>query len=143
MMFSLLRDFFMGMACLLLAACMNAPTNKEIRLATLPPDARHVIEAALASASIPLRDGRSCYLEGQDETFGAFLSAFLSEIDDPDGRNYVQVEIVPDELKGGWLANVWIGKSQGEEVWKWGISFFIHKPDGLVDPTSYRCIGAG
>jgi hypothetical protein len=125
---------------------MNIPsTNKEIRLSTLPPEAKHVIEAALASATIPLSNGRYCHLESKDDTFGAFLSEFLSEIDDPDGRNYVQVEIVPDELTGvrGWLANVWIGKSQGEDEWKWGISFFIREPDGLVDPTSYRCIGAG
>jgi hypothetical protein len=145
-----------GMAVLLftLTACaLSTETDgsspiHDIRVSTLPPTDKSVINAMLLSAKIPLRVDRSCHGVGtsfSDVTLGEYLSGFLAELNDPEGHNYVQVEIAPDARTAddGWLARVWLGKSQGEDEWAWGVEFFIRAQDGVVDSASYRCIGGG
>ncbi|GHU20410.1 hypothetical protein FACS189475_09190 [Betaproteobacteria bacterium] len=119
----------------------------EIRVATLPPTAKSVIGAMFLSAKVPLSVDSSCHGVGTDfldTTLGEYLSGFLAELNDPNSRNSVQVEITTDTLaeNNGWLTRIWLGKAQKEEEWQWGIEFFVTQ-DGLVSPTSYRCIGAG
>ncbi|MDR3055724.1 MAG: hypothetical protein LBU53_10040 [Zoogloeaceae bacterium] len=153
-LFQWIRLYLISSVAFLLVGCAsaqfteaNTPTS-EIRVVTLPPTAKSVIGTMFLSAKVPLSISSSCHGVGTDfldATIGAYLSGFLVELNDPDGHNYVQVEIMPEEQAGerGWLANVWMGKAQEEEVWKWGIEFFIRARDGIVVPTSYRCIGTG
>jgi hypothetical protein len=127
---------------------------REIRVA-LPPTTKSVIGAMFLSAEVSLGVDRFCHGVGtdfEDDTIGEYLSGFLEELNDPDGHNYVQVEIIEgtqaasngtQTTENGWTSRVWFGKSQGEEVWRWGVEFFIRARDGVVDSTSYRCVGAG
>ncbi|GHU16359.1 hypothetical protein AGMMS50243_02240 [Betaproteobacteria bacterium] len=141
-------------AVFMLVGCADAqpkeikPPVSDIQVTVLPPTAKSVIGAMFLSAKVPLNVDSSCHGVGTDfldATLGDYLSGFLAELNDPDGRNSVQVEITPDTLATdvGWFTRVWLGKSQQEEKWSWGIEFFIRAHDGLVIPTSYRCIGAG
>jgi hypothetical protein len=147
-------QFCLVSAALLLAACASTQSTEaktptsEIRIATLPPNAKSVIGALFLSAKVPLSVDDSCHGVGTDfldATLGEYLSGFLAELNAPDGHNTVQVKITADTLATdkGWRAQVWLGKSHGEEVWQWGIEFFVRAHDGIVVPTSYRCVGAG
>jgi len=131
------------------AASTAARTSStEIRIATLPPTPKSVINALLLSASVPLTVDKSCHQVGtdvSDATLGEYLSGFLAELGDPDSRNYLQVEIVPaepEETAQGWNARVMIGQSYEEVIWRWGVEFRING-QGIVEPSSYRCLGAG
>jgi hypothetical protein len=135
--------FMLLVGYVLPAKADHAPVH-EIRVATLPPTNKSVINAMLLSAKVPLSVDDSCHGVGTsflDTTPGEYLSGFLEELDDPEGRNYIRVEITADTQAAGngWLARVWLGKSQGERCGVVASNFsFAH----IMAPLTLQVIAA-
>ncbi len=102
-----------------------------------PPTSKDVLEALMASAQVPLTDS-SCRDAG---TVGRYLSGYLAELSNPDAKNAIETTI--ESRSPIWLCRVMIRHAQGEDIWRWGLAFTISQTDGTVDPTSFRCLGAG
>ena len=113
-----------------------------------PPARKDVIEAVLASEAVKLTVHSSCMgvgTEATDATIGAFLSGFLAELEDG-GRNWLETSVVEAQSEAGvavWRAELIVRHSSPEDEWGWGVRFDVRRADGVVDPESFLCIGAG
>jgi hypothetical protein len=113
-----------------------------------PPSRKDVIEAVLASEAVKLTVHSSCMgvgTEATDDTIGAFLSGFLAEFENG-GSNWLETSVVEAQSEAGvavWRAEVIVRHSALEDEWGWGVRFDVRRADGVVDPESFLCIGAG
>jgi hypothetical protein len=134
----------LALLVLLLPACQAPSRTLEIRLQHLPPTAKDVIAAALEASSLPLSDA-SCQTAGtqsSDRNIARYLAGFLSEFSRPQDSN--SIEAACEDGKDGTLrCRLWLRHAAGEDVWSWGLEFQARKSDGLVEPSSLRCLGAG
>jgi hypothetical protein len=139
--------FALLLAVLSTATCAPVTQPKEdagFRVRHTPPGNRDVFEALLASGGVGLTDA-SCIGAGRDKsdaTVGAYLSGFLTEMNQPSGGNHIVIEQVSSSAEA-WVFRAMLRHSEGEDIWSWGVEFAIRKRDGSVDPRSFRCIGAG
>ncbi len=116
----------------------------RVAVAHLPPTAKDVIDALLASSQVPLSVDPSCAGAGTepgDRTIGRYLAGFLAELSDPEARNAIETSV--EERGAVWVCRLFVRHAQGEDVWRWGVEFSVRKSDGLVQPESFRCLGAG
>jgi hypothetical protein len=159
------------MTFLLLPACNSVPpthstadTRQSVRIANLPPTNKSVIRAVLASSDVPLTGHAFCNPRLPQQTLGEYMSQWFVELEDlpnpTDAQNSVRVRIDKMNLAHymdffsdkvapadsdmnteiGWYARVEVHQSAGEILWSYGVDFFINQ-DGLVESTSFRCIG--
>lgn len=115
----------------------------DIRALNKPPSAKDVTTAALESSAVSLNTHESCKGAGtdlEDSTIGRYLSGFLVELDPKTGKNGVVTSV--EERADGWVCRLMVQRRMGEEVWSWGLEF-VFTADGVLDRSSYRCIGAG
>jgi len=113
-----------------------------------PPSRKDVIEAVLANESVRLTVHSSCMgvgTDATDSTIGAYLSGFLAELANDD-RNWLETSAVEAESTTGvaiWRAEFIIRHASTEDEWGWGVRFDVRREDGVVEPQSFLCIGAG
>lgn len=108
-----------------------------------PPSEKDIIDVLLASSNVVLTDA-SCNNAGtdpDDKTVGQYLSGFLAELNDPEARNYLEVQKVVEQKRLN--VSFMMRHAKDEDIWGWGIGFAIGVDDGVVDPSSFRCLGAG
>lgn len=133
--------------CLALVSCRPSDPARVIKLQHLPPTAKDVIDAAMASSQTPMSDS-SCKgfgTEPTDKTIGRYLAGYLAELSSQDARNAVTTSIEPgkDGDQSVYICRVMIRHAQGEDIWSWGIQFTVRQSDGTVLPQSFQCVGAG
>jgi hypothetical protein len=125
----------------------NAPA--AIRVAHQPPSAKDVIDAALASSSVPLRVSSTCAnvgTEPSDATIGRYLAGFLAELSSPDKKNWIETKIEPGKSAAGEpvsICTLTLRHQDGDDRWGWGVQFHVRSSDGLVLANSFTCVGAG
>jgi hypothetical protein len=113
-----------------------------------PPSRKDVIAAVLAHESVSLAVHASCMgvgTETTDSTIGAYLSGFLAELADGD-RNSLETSVVEAQSDAGvaiWRAELIVRHASADDEWGWGVRFDVRRDDGVVDPRSFLCIGAG
>mgnify|MGYP001567442236 CR=1 FL=1 len=145
-----LRRAIPGIALFVLVSCGGAGGSDTIShvVEHRPPSRKDVIEAVLANEAVRLTVHSSCMgvgTEATDSTIGAYLSGFLAELADGD-RNWLETSVVEAESDAGvaiWRAEFIIRHASVEDEWGWGVRFDVRRDDGVVDPQSFLCIGAG
>jgi len=126
-----------------------APPPPEVRIAHRPPTPKDVIDAAIASGSVPLGISSTCAnvgTEPSDATIGRYLAGFLAEMSSADKKNWIETSIQPgtsDAGEAGSICTLTLRHEDGDDRWGWGLRFFVRSSDGLVLPSSFRCVGAG
>ena len=126
-----------------------APPPPEIHIAHRPPTAKDVIDAAIASGSVPLRVSSTCSnvgTETSDATIGRYLAGFLAEMSSSDKKNWIETSIEPGKSKAGEAGSVCtliLRHEDADDRWGWGLRFFVRASDGLVLPSSFTGVGAG
>jgi hypothetical protein len=119
-----------------------------VRLRSLPPTRKSVIEALMAGADVPLSVDASCEGAGtdaNDRTIGHYISGMLAQLDAPSGQSWLEVSIQPELDRAGpiWRLTVLIKHRDDEDEWAWGVRFAARQADGLVLLPSFECVGAG
>jgi hypothetical protein len=138
-----------GSAAPAAAAQPSAPASRAIYVAHRPPSAKDVIDAAIASAAIPLTVSPTCSgvgTEPSDATIGRYLAGFLAELSNPAKKNWIETRIAPGKSTAGEgvsICSVTVRHEDGDDRWGWGIQFQVRASDGLVLPDSFTCLGAG
>ena len=144
-------------AMLLAASCRAAPPPQAaqqpspaaIRVAHVPPTAKDVIDAALASSGVRLKDAANCSnvgTEPSDETIGRYLAGFMAELSRPDKKNWIETRIEPGQSASGEpvsLCTLTLRHEDGDDRWGWGVQFKVRSSDGLVLADSFSCVGSG
>jgi hypothetical protein len=142
------------------ASCSAAPdaapprteavqARPAIRVAHVPPTAKDVIDAALASSGVPLKASANCTnvgTEPTDETIGRYLAGFLAELNAPDKKNWIETKVEPGRSPAGepvFLCTLTLRHQDGDDRWGWGVRFRVRANDGLVLADSFECVGAG
>ena len=146
-----LRRAVPGIALFALVSCGGAGVSDTMSPHVVehrPPSRKDVIEAVLANESVRLTVHSSCMgvgTEATDSTIGAYLSGFLAELANDD-RNWLETSAVEAESTTGvaiWRAEFIIRHASTEDEWGWGVRFDVRRDDGVVEPQSFLCIGAG
>ena len=125
------------------------PTGPVVHVAHLPPSAKDVIDAVMASGSVPLTVSPTCVNVGtapNDATIGRYLAGFLSELSAPNKKNWIETKVEPSRSVAGEpvsLCTLTLRHEDGDDRWGWGVEFQVRSTDGLVLVTSFRCVGAG
>jgi len=120
-----------------------------IHVAHQPPSPKDVIDAAIASGSVPLTVSPSCAnvgTEPSDATIGRYLAGFLAELSARDKKNWVETKVEPGRSAGGEAVSVCtltLRHEDGDDRWGWGVQFQVRTSDGLVLKDSFTCSGAG
>jgi hypothetical protein len=119
-----------------------------VYVAHRPPSAKDVIDAALASAAVPLSVSTTCNNAGtepSDQTIGRYLAGFMAEMSDPRKNNWIETSVEPRRSVNGdvWICNLTLRHLDGDDRWGWGVRFEVRQSDGRVIPQSYTCTGAG
>jgi len=148
----------LGLAALVLAAAScsagvetqpPATAAPGVRIAKMPPSAKDVLEAALASANVPLKSSTHCAgagTEPSDATIGRYLAGFLAELSAPDKKNWIETKVEPGRSAAGEpvsICTVTLRHEDGDDRWGWGVQFHVRSSDGLVLADSFSCVGAG
>jgi hypothetical protein len=124
----------------------NRPT---VHVAHRPPTAKDVVDAAIASSSVPLSVSSTCTnagTESSDATVGRYLAGFLAEMSSPDKKNWIETRIEAGSSptgEPGSFCTLTLRHEDGDDRWGWGVRFFVRSSDGLVVPSSFTCTGAG
>ena len=127
----------------------EASTSSDVHVAHRPPTAKDVIDAAIASASVPLTVSTTCTnvgTEPTDATLGRYLAGFLAELSSPDKKNWIETHVEPGRSADGQNVSVCtltIRHEDGDDRWGWGVRFQVRSSDGLVLTKSFTCVGAG
>jgi hypothetical protein len=122
---------------------------RAIYIARRPPTAKDIIDAAIASAAIPLTISPSCANAGtepSDTTIGRYLAGFLAELSSPDKKNWIETKVVAGRSAAGAdvaICTMTLRHQDGNDRWGWGLQFQVRASDGLVLTDSFTCIGAG
>ncbi len=131
------------------AAAQAAATPAAIRVAHQPPTAKDVIDAVIASGSVPLSVSSTCAnvgTEPSDATIGRYLAGFLAELSSPTKKNWIETKVEPGRSAAGEPVSVCtltLRHEDGDDRWGWGIRFQVRSSDGLVLSNSVTCVGAG
>jgi hypothetical protein len=126
-----------------------APAPAEVRVAHVPPTAKDVIDAVIASGSIPLSVSPTCAnvgTEPSDATVGRYLAGFLAELSSPDKKNWIETKVEPGRSATGEavsICSLTLRHEDGDDRWGWGVRFHVRSSDGLVLASSFVCTGAG
>ena len=120
-----------------------------VRVANRPPTAKDVIDAAIASGSVPLSVSPTCTnvgTEPSDKTIGRYLAGFLAELSSPDKKNWIETKVEAGKSADGEPVSVCtltLRHQHGDDRWGWGVRFHVRSSDGLVLTNSFTCVGAG
>lgn len=135
------------------AAAVESPAAggaaPAVHVAHQPPTAKDVLDAAIASGSIPLSVSSTCTnvgTEPSDRTIGRYLAGFLAELSSPDKKNWIETHVEPGKSSSGEPVSVCtltIRHEDGDDRWGWGVRFDVRSSDGLVLQDSFTCTGAG
>jgi hypothetical protein len=126
-----------------------APTSTEVRVAHQPPTAKDVIDAVIASGSVPLSVSPTCAnvgTEPSDATIGRYLAGFLAELSSPSKKNWIETTVEPGRSPTGEAVSICtltLRHEDGDDRWGWGVRFHVRSSDGVVIPSSFVCTGAG
>jgi hypothetical protein len=137
----------MSAALLSMQACSHHPAGQDISPANgqalfidqPPPSSKDAIHVLNPSADVALSVHGSCSGVGPelpDQSVGEFVSGFLAELDDEQAVNTIDAAIRDGHSykEPGWVVRVMIGHSRGENVWRWGVEYFVRGRDGLLPP---------
>jgi hypothetical protein len=125
------------------------PAPAAVFVAHRPPTAKDVIDAVIASGSLPLSASATCSnvgTEPSDATIGRYLAGFLAELSSPDKKNWVETNVEPGVSAAGEPVSVCtliLRHDDGDDRWGWGVRFHVRSSDGLVLTGSFTCVGAG
>jgi hypothetical protein len=120
-----------------------------IHVARHPPSAKDVIDAVIASGSLPLSTSPTCSnvgTEPSDATIGRYLAGFLAELSSADKKNWVETKVEPGHSAAGEpvsICTLILRHEDGDDRWGWGVRFHVRSSDGLVLTSSFTCVGAG
>jgi hypothetical protein len=120
-----------------------------VRVAHQPPTAKDVIDAVIASASVPLSVSPTCSnvgTEPSDATIGRYLAGFLAELSSPNKKNWIETKVEPGRSAAGEpvsICTLTLRHEDGDDRWGWGVRFHVRSSDGLVLANSFTCTGAG
>ena len=164
-----MRALWLAPLLLALASCSRTPENTPasaastpapaaeqpagrapvVRVSRTPPTAKDVIDAVIASASVPLNISPTCSnvgTEPTDATIGRYLAGFLAELTSPQGKNWLETKVEAGRSADGEPVSVCtliVRHQDGDDRWGWGVRFHVRSSDGLVLPNSFTCVGAG
>jgi hypothetical protein len=131
------------------AAFVPSATPAAVRIAHQPPSPKDVIDAVIASGSVPLKTSPTCAnvgTEPADATIGRYLAGFLAELSAPDKKNWIETKIERGRSAAGEpvsICTLTLRHEDGDDRWGWGVQFKVRSADGLVLNDSFVCIGAG
>jgi hypothetical protein len=126
-----------------------APTTSVVHVVHQPPSPKDVIEAVIASGSVPLSVSSTCAnvgTEPSDATIGRYLAGFLVELDAPDKKNWIETRIESGRSSAGEpvsICTLTLRHEDGDDRWGWGVRFHVRSSDRLVLANSFVCTGAG
>jgi len=126
-----------------------APAQAAVRVARLPPTAKDVIDAVIASGSVPLSVSPTCSnvgTEPSDATIGRYLAGFLAELSASNKKNWIETSVEPGRSADGEpvsICTLTLRHEDGDDRWGWGVRFHVRSSDGLVLVNSFVCTGAG
>ena len=150
---SVAAAFFAAASCAAAPdAAPPAPAGQAppaVRVAHLPPTAKDVIDAALASSGVALKASAHCSNAGTeptDDTIGRYLAGFLAELNAPGKKNWIETKVEPSRSASGesaFLCTLMLRHEDGDDRWGWGVRFHVRASDGLVITGSFECVGAG
>ena len=124
-------------------------SSPAVHVAHQPPTAKDVIDAAIASADVPLSVSSTCAnagTEAADRTIGRYLAGFMAQMQSPEKKNWIETTIEPgksDKGEPGSLCTLTLRHEDGDDRWGWGVRFFVRTSDGMVLQQSFTCVGAG
>lgn len=127
----------------------SAAPSPAVHVAHRPPTAKDVIDAVIASGSVPLGASPTCAnvgTEPSDATIGRYLAGFLAEMSSPDKKNWIETKVEPGNSDAGEPVSVCtltLRHEDGDDRWGWGVRFQVRSSDGLVLTKSFTCVGAG
>jgi hypothetical protein len=97
----------------------------------------------MASYEVPLSVSLTCASVGTkpgDNTIGAYLSGFLSELKDQRrSKNWIETRV--KDAKDVWKCELTVRHSLGEDEWGWGVRFDVKKSDANVIRDLFECTG--
>jgi hypothetical protein len=120
-----------------------------VKVAHQPPTPKDVIDAVIASGSVPLSVSPTCAnvgTEPADATIGRYLAGFLAEMSAADKKNWIETKIEPGKSAAGEdvsICTLTLRHQDGDDRWGWGVRFHVRSSDGLVLANSFTCTGAG
>jgi hypothetical protein len=120
-----------------------------VRVAHQPPTPKDIIDAAIASGSVPLSVSPTCAHAGTepgDATIGRYLAGFLAELSSPGKKNWIETNVTPGRSATGEevsICRLTLRHEDGDDRWGWGVQFQVRTRDGVVLPESFTCLGAG
>jgi hypothetical protein len=123
--------------------------SDSFRISHKPPQPKDIVEAALASGSVPLTVSPSCKnvgTESSDATIGRYLAGFLTQLSPQSGKNWIDASEEPGISMNGepvWVCQLIVRHVDGDDRWGWGFRFQVRQSDGLVLRNSFNCTGAG
>jgi hypothetical protein len=151
-----MRRLWLAPVILALASCGSTVDTKPtgapptgIHVAHQPPSAKDVIDAVIASGTVPLSVSDSCSnvgTEPSDATVGRYLAGFLAELSSPDKKNWIETKVEPGRSSAGdpvSICTLTLRHEDGDDRWGWGVQFHVRSSDGLVLANSFTCVGAG
>lgn len=127
----------------------QAPAPGSVHVAHRPPTPKDVIDAVIASGSVPLSVSPTCANAGtepSDATIGRYLAGFLAEMSASDKKNWIETKIEPGKSAAGEevsTCTLTLRHQDGDDRWGWGVRFHVRSSDGLVLANSFTCTGAG
>lgn len=127
----------------------SLPPPPAVHVPHQPPTAKDVIDAAIASAGVPLRASTTCAgvgTEPSDASIGRYLAGFMAEMSEPDKKNWIETRVEPGTSNTGEpvsICTLTLRHEDGNDRWGWGVRFSVRSSDGLVLPDSFSCVGAG
>jgi hypothetical protein len=130
------------------ARAAKAP-DREVVVAHRPPTAKDVIDAAIASAGVPLAVSPTCNKVGtepSDRTVGRYLAGFLAAMSREDARNWIETSVEPGAAGDAdpvWICRLTLRHADDRDRWGWGVLFHVRQRDGAVLEKSFVCTGAG
>jgi hypothetical protein len=126
-----------------------ASAPAPVRIAHLPPSAKDIIDAVIASGSVPLSVSPTCAnvgTEPSDATVGRYLAGFLAELSSPSKKNWIETKTVAGRSSSGdevSICSLTLRHEDGDDRWGWGVQFQVRTRDRVVLTDSFSCLGAG
>jgi hypothetical protein len=146
------------LAVVSLASCGAKPDSaqkvesrgqQDVRVAHLPPSAKDIIDAVIASGGVALSVSPTCKSVGtepSDATIGRYLAGFMAELSSPEKKNWIETQVEPGTAVSGEpvsICRLTLRHVDGDDRWGWGVQFHVRTSDGLVLANSFTCTGAG
>jgi hypothetical protein len=131
------------------ASAVQQTAAPVVRVAHRPPTPKDVIDAAIASSTVPLSVSPTCANAGtepSDRTIGRYLSGFLAELSSPAKKNWVETKVSAGRSPAGEdvsICSLMLRHEDGDDRWGWGVQFQVRASDGVVLADSFTCLGAG